>query len=124
MANIVEIPTDPELATYTQRVSLDGREYILTVDYSARTDCYYLSLVTTDGVEIMRMQKVLANWPLNRLVQYKPECPRGVLNAITFSSDKSPPGYGELGIGLRCTLYFVPEALVPPVTVEALKAQL
>jgi hypothetical protein len=109
MSNPVYIPTlYDETPYYTQRTTLDGVDYQLQFQWSARESRWYVSLLTTAGALICGPLKVLTNWPLLRWYKQREGCPAGELLAMSLSQDSSPPGLTDFGIGRRCSLVYVP----------------
>jgi hypothetical protein len=100
----IEIPIALDTPLWDERTTLDGREYLIRLDWNGREGRWYLSLETVDGIQLMRGVKIVSNWPLlRRLVA--PEAPPGPLIAQSFSPDTSPPGFYDLGRRVRL-LYF------------------
>jgi hypothetical protein len=112
---IVTIPTFAN-PFYSEVVSLDGQGFLLNFTYNQRCDCWYLSIATTDGIDLLNGVKILSNWPLlkqcadNRL-------PPGEIVSMSATIDVTPARLADLGPGGRCTLYYVPvEDQSPPYT--------
>lgn len=101
---MILIPTDTE-PFYTQRVTIEGSEYLLKFDYSSREDRWYLSVATIDEDFIVRGWKLVTNVMLGPRIADRRIFP-GALVVLTDSLDQSPPGLDELGEGLRCQLYY------------------
>ena len=109
MAEPVYIPTlFEETPYYTQRVTLDGVDYQIQIDWSVREARWYFSLLDTLGGLICGPIKVMTNWPMLRWYHDREGCPTGEILAVSLSPDDSPPGFLDLGVGRRCTLVYVP----------------
>ena len=90
------IPTDPELSTYSQRVTLDGREYQVTLQWNQREAKWYVSLADADGAPIVDGVKVVANFPLLRTLTDR-RAPPGEMFAMDRSGAGVDPGLRDLG---------------------------
>lgn len=84
-------------AHYTQTVALDGRGYVMDLDYHARDGYWYLSLADSDGVPIQGCvgRRCVANWPILRSVDARR--PPGEL--IVAGGQDVPPGLTTFGDG-------------------------
>lgn len=107
----VTIPTALDTPLYSQRTTLDGKEYLLKFDYSEREDRWFLSLYDVDETPLALGIKVIPNWPLLRLHVSNPDVPQGKLVARDFSLAPAAPGFGDLGRRVSI-LYYDEEALV------------
>lgn len=97
MKRPVEIPVSKDVPNYTQRVTLDGREYLLGFDWNDREQRWYLSISTVDETPLAMGIKVIANWPLLRKFT-DDRLPPGVLMAADLSPEGGePPGFSDLG---------------------------
>lgn len=61
---IVRIPTSITEQSYTQRTSLDGRDYELTFQWNQRESKWYLDIRDQDGDDIAVGIKLVSNFPL------------------------------------------------------------
>ena len=106
------IPTSSDTAYYEQRTRLDGKDYTLKFAWNQREGRWYLTLLDESDETIVNSIKVLANWPMLRDHREDDRVPPGELIACDLTGDNTPPGFDELGIGLRCELtYFDAEEL-------------
>lgn len=82
---------------YTQTVTLDGRLYVMNLDFSARDGYWYLSLADSDGVAIPGCvgRRLVANWQVLRSTDSRR--PPGELAVV--GGDDAPPGLASLGQG-------------------------
>jgi uncharacterized protein DUF6983 len=89
------IPTAVD-AYYTEVVTLEGTDYLLQMDYSLRENCYYLSISTPDGDDIVNGIKVVSSWPLlHRFTD--PRLPPGEIIACPNTSTTDPaPSLGQI----------------------------
>lgn len=78
---------------YEQRVLLEGREYLLTFDYSAREDRWYMTLADVDETPIYRGIKMVAKTGLLARCADRRK-PPGELMVICPDGD---PGYAQWG---------------------------
>lgn len=100
------IPTFDD-AYYTEVVNLAGVDYLLTFAYNQREDCYFLSIATPDGQDIVNGIKLVANWPL--IDKFADErLPPGDLFLWPNTPVSDPaPGLGMIGEGRAFTLYYM-----------------
>lgn len=105
------IPTSPDQPFYTQETTLDGVRYLLDFRYSQRARVWYLAIALADNPSewLAGGIKIVCNYPLLRYCA-DVRLPRGILVALTDSTDDTPPDLGELGEGKRVTLTYVPLA--------------
>lgn len=101
----LRIPTwaDPY---YTQKVQLDGTDYILHFSYNQRTDRWSLAIHDESDTPLQQGLKLIANWPLLRHYHFKPELPSGELIVIDTTGKGSPPGLNDLAPDGRCQLIY------------------
>ena len=106
MADPVEIPLYPDVPLYTETVNLDGVDYLLRFDYSAKEDRWFLSVFSAAGAPLRLGVKVLSGWNTLRLCRITGRPP-----GLLFASDpRSPtadaPGFADLGRRVR--LFYFP----------------
>lgn len=91
---------------YTQTVALDGRLYVMDLDYNTRDGFWYLSLADSDGDPIQGCvgRRCVASYPILRSVD--PRRPPGEI--LLGGADVGDPGLLELGEGQR--LYYADAA--------------
>jgi hypothetical protein len=105
MSDPIEIPVAEDTPLYSERITLDGRDFLFEFDWNDREGRWYLSIRSVSGSPLVLGIKIVANWPLlHRFTN--PDLPPGNL----FASDLSPeagesPGFLELGKRVRL-LYF------------------
>jgi hypothetical protein len=103
---VLAIPTSEGLAFFSQRVTLDGRNYTLHLKWNQREGRWYLSLADDDNVMLAASIKLVSNWALLRYYKHDPRIPPGELVAVDLTPDGAPPGFDELGIGKRVELTY------------------
>ncbi len=81
---ILVVPTTSAHPDYTQRTSLDGREYVLRFIYNEREQRWYLDLFDGDETPLALGLKLVANWNLLRR-ETDARLPPGELYAIDLS---------------------------------------
>lgn len=109
MALLIQTSVDPY---YSERVRLDGRDYILQFAWNQREERWRLSLFTDRDEPLVRGLKLVTNWPLLRYYQFDARIPSGELYVVDWTGNGTPPLLEELGEGRRCQLlYFSPEEL-------------
>ena len=84
-------------AHYSQTVALDGRSYVMDLDYNARDGYWYLSLADSDAVPIPGCvgRRLVANYPILRSAD--PRRPPGEL--LMAGGADTPPGLTTIGQG-------------------------
>lgn len=106
MANPLEIPIPSDTPLFSQRIALDGQEYLLQFDWNDREQRWYMSLLDIDEKPLAMGMKIVANVPILRRFTL-PSLPPGDLIAIDLSNQfGEPPTYTELGIRVR--LFYFP----------------
>lgn len=100
------IPTTPGVAFSVRRVSLDGSEYVLRLRWNSREARWYMSLSDADDVLIVGGVKLVAGWPLLRLV-VDARRPPGQLVALDQAGD-ADPNLDDLGT--RVVLVYIDQA--------------
>lgn len=91
-----EIPLAKETPYTRQRVSLDGRAYLLDLAWNQRVGRWHISLLDAEAVPILSGAKLVPNWPLLRFKKWDTRCPPGELIA---SDDGSGDDIGFFDIG-------------------------
>lgn len=105
MNDPIEIPVATDTPLYSERVTLDGSEYIFAFDWNDREGRWYLSISTVDGLPLALGIKLVANWPLLRRFTDS-RLPPGHLIAADISSQAGEsPAYAELGARVKL-MYF------------------
>lgn len=93
---LLVVPTSTELSSYTQRVTLDGREYFMSFQWNQREAKWYLAIADENEDTIVSGIKVVADFPLTRKVADTRIAP-GELLAIDFSQTGQDPGLTDFG---------------------------
>ena len=101
MATSIPLPLDTPRASF--RVTLDGSDYTVRLDYHERQDRYFLALDDASGAIIVAGVKLVANWSVLRGV-VNANRPPGMLYVMPSTSDDGP-GFNGLGRGFSL-LYF------------------
>jgi len=102
--SVLRVPTF-ETPFYSQTTALDGVNYRLRFKYNQREDCWYLSIGTTDGIDLVNGVKLVVGIPLLRLFPDE-RLPPGDLMVYSDGTSDGPPGLLELGAGKRCELWY------------------
>lgn len=107
------IPTSPD-AFYTEIVTLEGVDFQLSFQYSQRESCYYMSIATPDGTDLLNGVKLVANISLIGKYAYD-GLPKGDFICLANGgSPDPPPQLGQIGAdSLPFTLFYVPSQLLP-----------
>jgi hypothetical protein len=105
MTTPIEIPVATDTPLYTQRITLDGVEYVFKFDWNDRESRWYFGLFAIDETPIVTGIKVVANWPLLRRFTAE-KVPPGVLVAVDLSPERGEsPTFTELGFRVRLLYY-------------------
>lgn len=105
----VELPTFVDTPLFTQRVTLNGTDYVLRFDYSGREDRWYLSLLKGDGVTYLRRGiKITANWNTFRLCRLDGRPPGALFFSDVRDVAADAPTFRELG--RRVVMYYAAAA--------------
>lgn len=106
MMKPVEVPVQIDTPLYVERVTLDGKDYLLRFDWSGRENRWFLDLGTVDEIWLRKGVKIIANWPLFRTL-IDARKPPGQLFAIDLSAPTGdPPEFADLG--RRVKLFYFP----------------
>lgn len=98
---------------YDEVVNLEGTYYHLSFRYSQREDCYYLSIGTPEGDDIVNGIKIVPNWPLTHKYAESGLPPGDLICVPNTNVDSPAPGLGQIGANLPFTLVYVPFAELP-----------
>jgi hypothetical protein len=103
---VLHIPTTNDPFSI-QRTDLEGREYVLSFDWSTREGCWYLSIKDSEESPLASGIKMVCNWPLTYRLP-DPRLPPGDLIVVSKTlGDDSPPGADDLVEDGRCELTYV-----------------
>lgn len=102
---LLTIPTtnDP---FYTQITALDGVDYRLRFNYNQREDGWYITIATSEDVDLATGIKLTVGWPL-LLGLTDERLPQGTLMVISNTTDDSPPKLDDLQPNGRCELTYL-----------------
>lgn len=114
---ILLTPIEPveQQPEWDYEVTLDDAVFRLLIQYRYRTDSWYLSIYTADGICLKRQKRLVIDYPIHW--RYKGEdWPAGFLVLLDVASTGEECGYADLGS--RCQLaYFEAADLEAPETV-------
>lgn len=109
---ISAVPTFPD-AFYNEVVTLEGTDYLLSFYLNQRENCYYLSIATPDGTDIVNGIKIVADWPLLHRFAYDGLPPGELIAYSNTSVDDPAPGLGQIGDSLPFTLMYLDSNQLP-----------
>ena len=90
---------------YTQRVRLEGKDYVFKLDWSNREERFYLSIFDADNVLIKAGLKIVSNWFI--LEHHRTAAlPPGELFAFDLTDLESPPPPELADFGTRVRLFY------------------
>lgn len=107
---IFEITIPQRTAFFSQRVELDGVNYLLDFSYNQRADCFFLTVNDENGTYLLGPIKIVSNWPLLRWHRYQPGLPPGELWAISTLENIDVPGLATFGSDVGFYYYDSTEA--------------
>lgn len=113
----VEIPIDEAGPHISQVTELEGTSYVFVFRWNEREQRWYLDLRDTDGASIVVGQKIVANWPILRLVVDEGRRPPGEIIVQDTSGRGRDPRLGDLGTRVR--LIYLTEAEVAALEASA-----
>lgn len=90
----ITVPADR--AFVSQRVTLDGKEYVITLKWNMREEKWYLWLADQDELPILSGVKVVADYPLLTLCRQDPRCPPGQLLAYDSLGQGLDPHFADM----------------------------
>lgn len=103
---MIEVIAIPEISPhFTQRVSLDGTNYLLELQWIQREAFWYFRIATEQDVTIFGMRKLAVDWDLLRTVVGTAR-PPGTLFLLDTSGAGREAGFDDLGV--RCVLCYRP----------------
>jgi hypothetical protein len=105
MPTSIPLPIDTPRASF--RVTLEGADFTVRLDYHDRQDRYFLSLADADGTIIVAGVKLVANWSVLRGV-VNASRPPGMLVILPSTTDEGPTFTG-LGRGFSLLYYTAAE---------------
>jgi hypothetical protein len=113
MIDALEIPVSLDVPLYTQRVTLDGKEFLMRFDWNARDSRWRFDLGTIDEVWLACGVKIVCNVPLLR--KFTSEAmPSGILIAVDFSPQGGEsPVFADLGRRVKLMYYPVGSISLP-----------
>lgn len=106
MTTPLEIPLPLDTPLFTMTVLLDGRSYILQLDYCEREFRWYLNVSTMEGAKLASGIKVIADWPLLRQCVDERLPPGILMSADVSGAGGEPPEFADLG--RRVKLWYYP----------------
>lgn len=97
---ILQLPVDTTgEADYTERLPLDGREYVFHFQYNQREDRWYLNILDQDSTPIVHGVKIVVGYPLTRYTL------PGSLIALDLTGKNQDPGFADLGKNVALFYY-------------------
>lgn len=98
MATLFTIPCVPNgQARWTQRTTLDGRDYQLSFDWSSRDGHWIMSIADQDASPIKSGIKLVSTWPLLGVALLDSRRPAGELWILDTQGQGVDPGFSDLG---------------------------
>ena len=102
----LQLFTSTSSPNYTQRVALDGREYVLRIRWNQRAEKWFMNIADSDGVMIVSGLKLVLNVVVGGLFRgVDPRMPPGGFLLVDNTDQERDPGLTELG--LRVFLVYI-----------------
>ena len=98
----IQVPEDTPF--WSQRVTLDGREYLLRGEWNQRAGFWYLGVSDAEEDPIVAPRKAVADWDLLKGVTDSRR-PPGALVCVDFSGAGADPGFRDF-TGRVALVYF------------------
>lgn len=93
----LQIALAPGVPRSRQRVTLDGREYVLALRWSQREERWYMDLLDGDDVLLVGSVKLVVGFPLLYRFRAIAGLPPGDLIVVDGRADAVDPGLADLG---------------------------
>lgn len=97
---MIQIPTQQNLSSWSQRTQLDGTDYIIDFNWNGRDAAWYINLSTIEGTLLVGSIKLVSNRPLLKRFKYIDGMPLGEIVAYDGSGTIDQAGYGQLSNGV------------------------
>lgn len=91
------IDIEPVSAFFTQKTTLDGKDYVLSFAWNQRESRWYLTIYDHEDNVLQGAVKVIADFPLTRRIASSDTAPPGVLMAVDLTDAGDPPTRDDLG---------------------------
>lgn len=106
---MMEVPCTPDGASHwTQRSTLDGRDYLLTFDWNQRDGSWSLAVADQDGATIATGRRLSTGFPLLREVRDARRPPGELVVVDTLASDtREPEDPSFASLGARHALVYL-----------------
>jgi len=104
----LQIPTSQTLPFYSETVLLEGTSYNLFFKWNVRDSAWYMSIQTSNQVDIVDGIKIVCDWGLLR--RYRSlAVPPGEIVAVDTTGAGIDPGLNDLGTRVILTYVTSPE---------------
>lgn len=94
---MLTIQTIQGASHYTQRVTLDGAQYVLEYNWNGRAGAWYLTIADATGTNLLASRKLATNQPILSRFRFVVGLPPGELIATDPSASLDYAGYTDLG---------------------------
>lgn len=108
MTQAIQVPQG--IPFWTQRVTLEGRDFYLRAEWNQRDSRWYLGMSDAKEVVIYQPRKVVADWDLLRVIVDRRR-PPGFLFARDMTGQGLPPGLDDFGTRVLLLYYTRAEML-------------
>lgn len=105
----VRMPFTAGEAHYRVSTTLDGREYILDVNWNGYEGAWYFDLLLDDETPIATGLKIVLGRQIGDRVRHDAR-PPGIIMASDLSGDGREAGYDDIGV--RVNVYYFPASEV------------
>ena len=97
----LEIPIQPDLNAFEQRIQLDGEYYTSRFRWNPRAERWYLDLLSGDGDPIVNGIALVVGVPLTMHLRTLTGMPPGAFVCVDTDKLGNDPGFDELGVRVK-----------------------
>lgn len=109
LGGALTVPISLDTPLYTERVTLNGLEYVLKFDWNGRQKRWFLSILDIDENALASGIKIVCDSIMLRRWVGRPGYTKGMLTAMSLFSD-APPTFYEFGRRVQLIYFpFVPD---------------
>jgi hypothetical protein len=98
---MLRIPVLEDTAFWTQRMTLEGTDYVLSFSWNGRAEAWFVELLDLDSTPLLGPLKLTTNRPLFLRHHYLGTIPPGELFAFDPTYTIDAPDYTELGTSVE-----------------------
>lgn len=96
-ARVINVGASSASPWSRQRVSLDGRDFVIDLDWNGREGAWFAHVSTAAGELVCGGRKLVAGGTVGRGVEGDPRAPGGRFKVVDTSGQSLDPGIDDLG---------------------------